>query len=355
MVNMIREGNGVCKNMLILPKAANPRNSEGDFLVLKDERIMFLYTHFYEGIGSDNNPAYLAARFSSDGGYHWTTEDTKMVKNHAGLNVMSVSLLRYPNEKISMFYLRKNSMNDCRPVMRISKDEAKSWSDPIEIITDEVGYYVLNNDRMVQLANGRLIAPVALHETTNRGLGPGEALCYLSDDLGESWFRSKTVLTLLRDLQGWGLQEPGVIPLKDGRLMMFCRTGNGVQYLSYSEDNGDTWSKIEKSNITSPCSPASIKRIPTTGDLLLVWNNNYEPDLSGAGRRTPLNVAISQDEGETWQKKGVLEDDQNGSYCYTAVEFVEDRVLLGYCANDRRTNGLRATQITLFEVNCLYQ
>jgi photosystem II stability/assembly factor-like uncharacterized protein len=239
--------------------------------------------------------------------------------------------------------------------MRLSKDEAKLWSEPIEVITDEVGYYVLNNDRVVQLANGRLIAPVALHKNKKGWFGPGESLCYLSDDLGQSWFRSKTILTLQNDLQGTGLQEPGVIPLKDGQLMMFCRTGNGAQYLSYSEDKGDTWSKPEKSNITSPCSPASIKRIPATGDLLLVWNNNYEPKRSGSGRRTPLNVAISQDEGETWKKMKVLEDDPNGSYCYTAINFVEDHVLLSYCVANRITNGLRATQITLFEVNWLYQ
>jgi Neuraminidase (sialidase) len=187
-------------------------------------------------------------------------------------------------------------------------------------------------------------------------------MCQLSDDGGRTWRRSKSVINLADDAMSTGLQEPGVIELEGGRLMMFCRTGNGAQYLSYSEDGGDTWSEPEKSAIVSPCSPASIKRIPATGDqtsahtgdLLLVWNNNFESGQRGAGRRTPLNTAVSDDEGAAWTNIKVLENDPNGWYCYTAIAFVEDRVLLGHCAGDRRTSGLATTQITMFSVDWLY-
>ena len=238
------------------------------------------------------------------------------------------------------------------------------------MITDEIGYYILNNDRMLSLSSGRMVAPVALHVYENEKLDPGRAMCYLSDDHGRTWRRSKSVIRLNEDSMGTGLQEPGAVALEGGRLMMFSRTGNGVQYLSYSEDCGDTWSEPEKSSIVSPCSPASIKRIPIdsgrgtairrsdgrrSGDLLLVWNKNYEVGQRGGGRRTPLNTAVSKDEGETWENIKVLEDDPHGWYCYTAIEFVDDRVLLGHCAGDRRTGGLSTTQITMFPVDWLYQ
>ena len=74
-----------------------------------------------------------------------------VVENEGGMNVMSVSLLRLQNGEIALFYLRKNSTEDCIPMMRISKDEARTWSDPIPCITDRKGYFVLNNDRVVQL------------------------------------------------------------------------------------------------------------------------------------------------------------------------------------------------------------
>ena len=107
--------------------------------------------------------------------------------------------------------------------------------------------------------------------------------------------------------------------------------------------------------IISPCSPASIERIPGTGDLLLVWNNHENIDPSLRGKRTPLNVAISRDEGKSWENVKTLEDDPHGWYCYTAVAFVDEHVVLGHCAGDRRRGGLATTQITRFPVEWLYR
>ena len=77
-------------------------------------------------------------------------------------------------------------------------------------------------------------------------------------------------------------------------------------------------------------------------------------DPTGAGKRTPFNTAVSKDDGQTWEHKRTLDDDPHGWYCYTAIEFVDDRVLLGHCAGDRRTGGLATTRITMFNVDWLY-
>ena len=146
------------------PGENNPRNSEGDFVTLKDGTIMFIYSKYVGESSSDHAPASLVARFSKDGGETWTSEDQVIVKNEGGMNVMSVSLLRLQNGNIALFYLRKNSTEDCIPMMRISDDEAKTWSDPIVCIRDKPGYYVLNNDRVIQLQDGRLLMAVARHK-----------------------------------------------------------------------------------------------------------------------------------------------------------------------------------------------
>ena len=61
-----------------------------------------------------------------------------------------------------------------------------------------------------------------------------------------------------------------------------------------------------------------------------------------------MSTAISRDEGLTWENVKNLEDDQNGWYCYTAIEFVGNNVLLGYCAGNKSIGGLNLTQITVF-------
>lgn len=346
------------KVLALPPSTKNPRNSEGDFVRLKDGRLMFAYTRFSGG-GGDHDRASIVARFSTDAGRTWTDEDIEIVANEGDWNVMSVSMLRLQNSEIALFYARKNSLTDCRPIMRTSTDEGRTWSEPSVCITDEVGYYVLNNDRAVQLESGRLVLPVALHNKSDypKPDWNGHIMCYLSDDNGKSWQRSKSIMTAT-DKAGKRLiaQEPGIVELKDRRLMMFVRSNAGSQLISFSNDQGETWSPLVASNIVSPVSPASIERIPNTADLFLVWNNHQDVAPEYVNKRTPLNVAISKDEGKTWRHIKTLADNPSGWYCYTAVQFVDDHVLLGHCAGDRRkNNGLAETQITRFSLEWLYR
>lgn len=336
------------------PGEGNPRNSEGDFISLQDGGVMFVYTHFVGG-GGDHSAAHLAARRSSDGGKTWSTEDTLVVSNEGGMNVMSVSLLRLKSGPIALFYLRKNAEDDCRPFLRLSTDEGQTWSEASACIAEPIGYYVVNNDRVVQLKSGRLVIPAARHAFKGEKFsGRGTVVFYLSDDEGKTWRAAKTSISPPEDLTS-GLQEPGIIELKDGRLMMLARTTGGCQYRSYSTDGGDTWTPAAATDLLSPCSPATFERIPSTGDIFLVWNNHRDipPDL--VGQRTPLSAAISHDEGQTWEKIRNLETDPHGWYCYTAMEFVGEHVLLGLCAGDRRQNGLARTEVLRIPVTWFYE
>nr|MBI1232282.1 exo-alpha-sialidase [Cytophagales bacterium] len=313
----------------------NPRNSEGSFIRLLDGTILFVYSKFESG-ADDHASAYLAGRFSSDGGNIWSDRDEVIIENEGGMNVMSASFLRLRDGAIAIFYARKNSVDDCIPFMRISWDEAKTWSDPIKVIPDKEGYFVLNNDRVIQLENGRLMAPVSLHKIKGSDFNmKGRIYCYYSDDNGKSWTSSQEV----PNPEGVILQEPGVVLLKNGEVKMWMRTDTGVQYLTQSQNDGRTWEQVQPSGIASPRSPASIKRIPTSDDLLLIWNNNTGSDKERASFRTPLTAAISTDDGKSWSHHKLIEDDPDGFFCYTAIEFVGEQVLLGYMAAER--TGLR--------------
>jgi hypothetical protein len=87
----------------------------------------------------------------------------------------------------------------------------------------------------------------------------------------------------------------------------------------------------------------------------MVWNDHAAIPESLKTRRTPFRLALSHDDGTSWTRSLSLEDDPNGWYCYTALDFVCDRVLLGHCGGDRRNGGLNSTQITTFNVAWLYE
>lgn len=338
----------------LTPGKNNPRNSEGDFITLKDGRILFIYTRFTGPSGSDDGEAHLAARFSSDSGRTWTKNDVIVTRNdEGGTNVMSVSLLRLQNNNIALFYAKKNSNTDCKPMVCLSSDDGQTWSNPVPCINDQKGYFTVNNNRVIQLKNGRILLPVSHFKdpTSISWNTPGLLMTYYSDDNGKTWKGSQVVPNPEKAVT----QEPGVVELKN-KIMMISRTTSNVQYSSVSNDNGKTWSASRASKIKSPLSAASISRIPATGDLIIVWNNNGGDNPAILGKRTPYNIAISKDEGENWGLTKTLENNPNGWYCYTAIHFIGNYILLAHTAGDSRSgHPLSTTNITRLTLDWVYR
>jgi hypothetical protein len=345
----------------------NPRNSEGSFLTLNDGRILFAYSRFYGSIGDDHGFADICARVSADNGNTWSTTDTILVKNEGVCNVMSVSLLRLQDGRIALFYGVKNGMHDCKLHLRTSTDEAQTWSEAVCCIPAP-GYFVTNNDRVIQLQSGRLVLPAGWHRTRLETISKDDyavmdlraiVIFFLSDDNGQTWRESKDWWALPARSESGG-QEPGVVELKDGRLYAYCRTDIGRHYEMISEDGGNTWTPPHPTEFMAPCSPLSIKRLTATGDLLAVWNDygsrwgDHVKDRHPYGGRTPLVTAISQDEGKTWIHHRKLEDDPDRGFCYTAIHNVGDSVLLAYCCGVEKTGQLNDLCIKKVSIDWLY-
>ena len=330
----------------------NPRNSEGAFITLSGGRVLYAYTRYYGRSWHDEATAVIAGRYSADGGRTWAARDSVLVEDEGGCNVMSVSLLRLQDGRIALFYLRKNSGNDCRAYMRISDDEAETWSRPVLTIPAP-GYFVTNNDRVIQLRSGRLVVPATFHRSrlaVRRGVGHGADsrgifMMFLSDDGGKTW-RESADWWALPVKSDSGLQEAGAVELRNGDVYGWSRTTTGRQWELRSKDGADTWTPPEPSRFQAPCSPLSIKRIPATGDLLAVWNDHHTrwrhlPGVRGARYaesnwgRTPLTTAISGDDGRTWRRHKAIETDPRRGFCYTAMHFTDDAVLLAYCCGGR--------------------
>ena len=351
------------------PVEGNPRNSEGAFITLKDGVIMFIYSKFSGDKPNDDASASLSAVFSYDNGNTWTDYKTVISKNeHMAKNIMSVSLMRMNNEDIGLFYLVRKEENDTRLHLRRSSDEGQTWSEALLCIPPE-GYYVVNNDRVIKLSNGRIIAPTSYHRNGYSSVKPGvrwdsrgEVIFFISDDDGLTWSEgpSKNLLPFNK-YSNSGLQEPGLIELENGVLWSWSRTDLSYQYEMFSFDKGETWTAPQPSRFTSPCSPMSVKRIPTSRNLLAVWNPipNYNGRAEHAGKawnggRNPFVCAVSEDDGNTWGSYKLIEDEQDHGYCYTAIHFVGESALLAYCAGGPADGNclakLRIKKISLDEV-----
>lgn len=326
----------------------HPRYTEGSVVRLEDGTLLFATTEF-GGDGNDFATAHIVARTSFDGGRTWGPQRV-LQENTGRQNVMSATLRRLeppaPAGTIALFYLQKNGFDDLRLYVRFSNDEAATFGEGV-LVTGDAGYHVVNNDRVTQLSTGRLVVP-ASSTADVRAENHFVAHCYLSDDGGRTWRAGAGRV----DLPQRGAMEPEVIELAGGRLMMIVRTQLGYIGASYSEDGGDTWGEAESLGVVAPEAPATIRRIPATGDLLLIWNNSFVDGAGHGGPRTPLTAAVSPDEGRTWRHIRNLEPDAARTYAYTSVLFVQDRAILTYWDNrlgtTRYSSRLRSLPVDWF-------
>ena len=90
----------------IAPSPGNPRNSEGTFLELANDEILFVYSRFKGDSPNDHAFADLALMRSTDGGRTWTDEGVILTcEGEGGVNMMSPSLLMMSNGEAGLFYL----------------------------------------------------------------------------------------------------------------------------------------------------------------------------------------------------------------------------------------------------------
>jgi sialidase-1 len=329
------------ESIIATPSTEHPRNSEGDVIVLKDGSLLVGWTDFYGGAPGDFAQARISGAKSGDGGRTWGEHFT-LVENTGGMNIMSVSFLRIRTGEILFFYCVKNTKTDLKLYVRRSADEAKTWSDPRRI-TPDTGYHVMNNARAIQLKDGRIICPVAWTEEAIRKGEVYRAVMYFSDDDGRTWVRGRGETFCGQR----GAMEPGVIELKDGRLLEIIRTQFGMIWHAHSSDRGGTWTEAKPWTVVTPEAPSTLVRLPDNGDFLLLYNPIAQMSGDHSGRRTPLAAAISSDEGQTWRKMKLVESDLTRTYAYCSVRVHAGRVLLVYHSSTADLSTLQFKSIPL--------
>jgi len=321
-VTIISEGSaqvvesGIFRVTIAPSTAENPRNSESDIIELKDGRLLLGWTEFYAGNGADDGAARIVGRVSADGGRTWGDKYT-LVENDGKCNVMEVNFSRLASGAIALFHLQKNAeirgtqTPDCRVMLRTSQDEGQTFG-PAKQLTGEKRYIETASGHALRTKTGRILVECDDLDSV---------FCLISDDDGATWREGEHVRPA-----GGGCWEPAAAELTDGRVLMLMRTRLGGQYQAVSEDGGETWSEAAPSALVGTAAPVSIERIPTTGDLLSIWNH----DVGSPRARNPLTAAISRDDGKTWEHFRDIEDAPDNAFAYPSVTFVGDTALVTY-------------------------
>lgn len=343
---MKKVGKQVC---FLSTSSENRRNGEGSFARLTDGRIFFAYTAFRSS-WADEGDATISAIESADEGLTWSSPRVLIRPDENATNVMSVSMLRMANGDLGMFYLYKDRRDStCRLFLVRSADEGLTWSSPLLCIP-ETSYFVINNDRVIRLNDGRILFPANDHGLpfTHRG----EACFYRSDDDGRSFARvGGPIKHPFPKVSGSGLQESGLYQRENGEIWCYSRTDTQSQYRCFSRDGGETWSRVcPDPHFPSPDSPMLVKR--AAGFTVAVFNPTpYSRGVTPVcWARTPYVIAVSEDDGVTFPRHFYLEDDRENGYCYPAIFDGGDYLLVAYYHSDGdREMPLRAQKILRIE------
>jgi len=314
--------------------AAHPRNDSASIVELQGGELfaVWIEMHASESGGHDQAPSSIASMRSFDGGMTWRNRRIEVAPGSGDQNVYNPSLVVLPDGDLLFFYLKYHRLEWNRPLessgcIRRSADGGYTWSEPNTIWDHEP--FGCANHTFTLLSDGRLLK--SCEYLPIWGAYPqchSSSGCFFSDDYGTTWTKPDRFVRLpLR-----GTMENHIAETGSGILVMAVRNQLGSVFLSRSDDRGENWTHPRTTGLGSGESMSSLTRIPDTGHLLLVWNNAlYDHTYDHCGKRTPLTIAVSRDEGVSWGGRKNLEDDPLLEFSNIACSHLSGgRILLSY-------------------------
>ena len=342
------------------PEKGNPRNSEGAFIRNKQGDILFAYSYYNSDSIHDNASCDIALIVSSDEGESWSSPRIiARAKDFGTANIMSVSAMEQKDGSIGFYFLIKENDYSTTLGRAISCDGVDFTAERC-IANFPKAFYVVNNDRLVRLRDGRIIAPAAHLSIEQNRLYSEQHMrftsattCLVSEDDGKSFFKADFDLITTEKVNAeYGLQEPGIIERADGSLYLWMRTAFGRQYEAESDGDINRFEGLQPSQFTSPISPMQIKEFD--GITYAVYNPipSYNGLVSAPGTRDRILLVIRKSlDGKTFGELNVIEDDPTRGYCYPAIFKTRDgHLLLAYCRGSQADgNTLCRTGIVKIE------
>jgi len=269
---------------------------------------------------------------SDDGGLSWGRPYQPMDENGEVVAARSASLVSLSGGAIGLATTRAMAGVDSRGktemVFRASEDEGRTWSPPVVMNQCLLPAHALQ-DTFLRTESGRIILPV--YFGVGQGIWHHEDAPYVgaylngnfvsvdahfhdphfsgsyvlySDDDGKTWQpnRNGELFIVLDEVSRFcGAPEPSIAELSPGKLMMIVRTRLGRVFQAWSEDNGETWSRLVPTQLAGTQAPGQIRRLPETGHLLVVWTQHSHEEVRRGFVRTRLSSAISRNQGGVWE------------------------------------------------------
>jgi predicted neuraminidase len=222
-----------------------------------------------------------------------------------------------------------------RTYWKRSGDHGRTWSEALELVPGDVGGRGPVKDKPLILSDGSWLAPASTEE------GGWRPFSDRSTDHGATWERSENWSIDENTLGHGGAIQPTFWESAPGKVHALMRTRAGQIWRTDSEDGGRTWSAVSATGLPNNNSGIDLLRLDD-GRIILVYN----PVSKNWGPRTPLDLALSSDNGKTWRPFAQLENNPEikSEFSYPAIVRTANGVAISYTWNRER---IRCWQIPL--------
>ncbi len=267
-----------------------------------------------------------------------------------GIPMWNPVLFRLNDGTIRLFFKVGHEIPKWRTCYADSADEGETFSEPAELVPGDLsgGRGPVKN-KPIRLRNGAVLAPASVE-----GDGLWDAFVDISTDGCASWKKSAPVpvrRVLLHqggseDLQvvhrpydphllfGMGLIQPTLWEDAEGGVHMLCRTTSSRIFRSDSADGGKTWCLAYDTGLPNNNSGIDLCALQN-GLLVLAYNPRENLPNFYKGPRTPLEAAVSLDNGQTFRRVLTLESGA-GNFAYPSVIADGNQIMITYTWNRER-------------------
>jgi len=293
---------------LLIPENAKELSGigSGPFIRLKNGQIFTVTEGMNASISHDNGKTWIHYPILDKTAYGISSPVFIETKD-------GIIVLAYVNLKEKFWDWDKKSLdspNAILPTYTIrSFDGGKTWQDNQKLHDDWTGMI----RSIIETKEGNVV-----FTTMKLKHNPGShvVLTYTSGDNGATWKQSNILACDTCSGDHSGLMESAIVQLNNRKLWQLIRTNWGYFEESFSNDQGITWSKPQKTAIDASSAPAALTRL-ASGRLILVWNRMYpegkssypliggkeNPNLSeipASWQREELAMAFSDNDGKNW-------------------------------------------------------
>ena len=254
--------------------------------------LCFWFSGTWEG---QSNVGIVMSRLAK-GSHRWSP--TVLIDRHDGESYQNPAAFQDRSGTIHLYHTTQpanGGEDEARVLQLTSHDNGHTWQGP-EVLFDKPGAYARHPP--IALADGAWLLP--LYYSTSKGIGAGAESNYsvtkISRDDGRTWQECAIPGSA-------GKVQPSIVAASPQHLIAFFRS-RASDFIDRSDStDGCHWSPPQSTGL--PNNNASVQALRLLdGSLVMVFNNSSD-DRSGASRvaglRKPLSIALSHDDGRTWQ------------------------------------------------------